>query len=85
MTVVSPQGSLDQIYHRIHEAIAEKALIETFRATRPSVEERVAAGKALRRKVPRNQHAEYKPRRDRPDPVAILEKQNELRVQKRLR
>ncbi|MBN9085283.1 MAG: DUF2252 domain-containing protein [Reyranella sp.] len=49
---------------------------------RPSVEERAAAGKALRQKVPRSVHAEYAPRANRPDPVAILEKQNELRVQK---
>ena len=38
-----------------------------------SVEERKAAGKALRTKVPHELHAEYKPAPQRADPVAILE------------
>ena len=39
------------------------ALVETFMARRPSVEEREAAGKALREKVPRASHARYQPAR----------------------
>ena len=40
----------------------------------------MAAGKALRAKLPRERHAEYTPGRGRQDPVAILEKQAEGRV-----
>jgi uncharacterized protein (DUF2252 family) len=46
----------------------------------PSVEERMAAGKALREKVPHEQHAEYKSGFEREDPVAILEKQARTRL-----
>src|SRR6516165_6365516 len=34
--------------------------------------ERHRAGKALRDKVPRESHAEWKPRSDRPDPIDLL-------------
>ena len=57
-------------------------LADMFQARRPSVEERLAAGKALREKVPRSSHGDYDKGADRPDPVAILEKQNVERVQK---
>src|SRR5262249_4886250 len=42
----------------------------------------MAAGKTLREKVPRTSHATYTPAADRPDPVGVLEKQNENRVAK---
>jgi uncharacterized protein (DUF2252 family) len=58
------------------------SLVDTFEAKRPSVAERLAAGKALREKVPRTAHARYDEHADRPDPVAILEQQNVTRVQK---
>jgi uncharacterized protein (DUF2252 family) len=82
MTVARLDADLDRTYYRMHDARDEQALVDTFMAARPSVNERLAAGKALREKVPRSGHAEFKPRSDRPDPVAILEKQNESRVQK---
>ena len=41
--------------------------------------EREEQGRALRNEVPRSQHAEWTPRRDR-DPVGILEASNETRV-----
>jgi uncharacterized protein (DUF2252 family) len=82
MTVVNLQAILDPSFRRLREAVGEGALVETFRAPRPSVGERVEAGKALRKTVPRGDHAEYKPRPNRPDPVSILEKQNEGRVPK---
>jgi uncharacterized protein (DUF2252 family) len=82
MTVVNLRANLDQTYHRLDDAIGEGAMADTFMARRPSIAERLAAGKALREKVPRSSHAAWKPRPDRPDPVAILEKQNEGRVQK---
>jgi hypothetical protein len=37
----------------------------------PSVSERMAAGKALRDRVPRPSHAKWAPAPDRPDPVEI--------------
>lgn len=51
-----------------------------FTAPRPSVEERMAAGKALRARVPLAQHAAFLPSRDREDPVAILEAQARTRL-----
>ena len=58
------------------------ALADTFMAKGPSVEDRLAAGKALRKKVPRTSHAEWKPRGDRPDSVSTLKRQNVARVPK---
>jgi uncharacterized protein (DUF2252 family) len=41
---------------------------------------RYAAGKALRRRVPRSSHAFWKPPTDRPDPVELLERSGRTRV-----
>jgi uncharacterized protein (DUF2252 family) len=82
MAVVDLQANLDPAYYRTFAAAGDTGLVDTFMAKRPSTAERLAAGKALRDKVPRTSHGEYAPRADRPDPVAILEKQNETRVQK---
>jgi uncharacterized protein (DUF2252 family) len=82
MGVVDLEANLDRTYYRTFDAAGDNQLAETFMAPRPSTAERLAAGKALRDKVSRASHARYKPRDDRPDPVSILEKQNELRVQK---
>jgi uncharacterized protein (DUF2252 family) len=82
MTVVTLRANIDRSYYRLHDTAGENGLAETFMEPRHSVAERLAAGKALREKVPRTSHAGFKPRSDRPDPVAILEKQNETRVQK---
>jgi uncharacterized protein (DUF2252 family) len=46
----------------------------------PTVEERIAAGKAARAEVPRSSHADWSPSPDRPDPVALLESQGATRV-----
>ena len=46
----------------------------------PSVAERVARGQAARAEVPRSTHAEFDPGPDRPDPVALLERQAATRV-----
>ena len=59
----------------------EAELLARFRAPRPPVEERMAAGKALRAKVPHEAHAAFQPARDRPDPVAILLEQAKTRLQ----
>src|SRR5271166_6484227 len=45
-----------------------------------SPEERRAAGKALRDKVPRESHGEWKERPDRPDPIDILIASNKGRI-----
>jgi len=45
-----------------------------------SVEERVARGKAARREVPRESHADFSPGAFRRDPVALLERQATTRV-----
>ena len=42
--------------------------------------ERAAAGKAARKAVPRASHAEWDPSSSRPDPVALLESQEAVRV-----
>src|SRR3954447_25813923 len=49
-------------------------------AARPTREQRVAMGKAARREVPRESHAEFAPTAARPDPVALLESQGSARV-----
>ena len=82
MTVVQMQSNIDPNYVRMLAAQGDMALLESFTVARPSVAERLAAGKALRTKVPRASHARYEKAADRPDPVAILEQQNVTRVQK---
>ncbi len=72
----------NDVYFRLMTADATASLIESFRKQRPSVDERMAEGKALREKVPRTSHADYLPRADRPDPVDVLEAQNASRIQK---
>src|SRR3954468_17381192 len=59
---------------------AELARLSNFDATRFSNAERMANGKALRRRVPRSSHAEFRTARGRPDPVSILETQNATRI-----
>jgi uncharacterized protein (DUF2252 family) len=45
----------------------------------PSVEERRALGKRLKKATPPASHSKWKPAADRPDPVALLEEQNATR------
>jgi uncharacterized protein (DUF2252 family) len=44
-----------------------------------SVEERRARGKEARKRIPPSSHAGWKPAKDRPDPVALLEEQDATR------
>ena len=46
--------------------------------------ERLAAGRALRRRVPRSSHAAWVPDRNRPDPITLLERSDKTRVRKLL-
>src|SRR3982074_920492 len=45
-----------------------------------TVKERLAAGRAARRRAPLDAHADWRPAPDRPDPVNLLEKQAETRI-----
>jgi uncharacterized protein (DUF2252 family) len=56
-------------------------LVEQFAAARPSIADRIAAGKRLRTTIPRASLAEYKRPANRKDPVAILEAQGKSRLQ----
>ncbi len=60
---------------------SSKKIFEQFTAPRPSVADRIAAGKRLRTAVPRASLADYKPQKTRKDPVAILEAQAKTRLQ----
>jgi uncharacterized protein (DUF2252 family) len=46
--------------------------------------DRSAAGRALRKHVPRDSHGDWRPAPDRPDPVAVLEEQGKSRVRELL-
>jgi uncharacterized protein (DUF2252 family) len=59
---------------------APSALLKTFITPRPSVVERMAAGKALRDKLPREQHGEFRLHPNRQAPVSIIEKQAKTRL-----
>lgn len=50
----------------------------------PSLEERMAEGRKLRERVPRSAHAEWKPAARRADPIALLKKSDQGRVEKLL-
>jgi uncharacterized protein (DUF2252 family) len=58
----------------------EKLSLQILRTAKPSVEQRIAAGKALRNQCPRALQGEYKPAADRADPVSILEEQAKTRL-----
>jgi hypothetical protein len=45
-----------------------------------SWQQRHAEGRALRRAVPRESHAQWKPRKDRPDPLKLLAESNKGRL-----
>jgi uncharacterized protein (DUF2252 family) len=55
-------------------------LLHHFQSKRLSVEERMAAGKELRKKIPRILQGDYKPAPKRADPVSILEEQAKTRL-----
>jgi len=57
-----------------------KKLLKHFQAKQRSVEERMEAGKKLRKKFPRIKQGEYHPAKKRADPIAILEAQGKTRV-----
>ena len=46
---------------------------QRFQRQQPTVEERMAAGVALRQRVPRSSHADWSPSAQRPDPINVLQ------------
>src|SRR3954447_16957644 len=46
----------------------------------PTLEERIAVGKALRDAVPRESHGAWKPQTNRRDPIEILQEQAKTRI-----
>jgi uncharacterized protein (DUF2252 family) len=60
--------------------IMEANLLSNLNVKQSSIEERLAAGKSLREKFPREMHCEYKPSEKRVDPVTILEEQAKTRL-----
>src|SRR5262245_23140179 len=82
MPKVTERPTLDRSFAEILALTEPGAVLKSFTAHRPTVAERMEAGKALRDKVSRKAHAEWRPGPDRLDPVAILEKQNETRAPK---
>ena len=66
-------------FYRPGASPAELARLNNFNAIRLSGAERMANGKALRRKVPRSSTG-IPTSPGRPDPVSILEKQNAARI-----
>jgi uncharacterized protein (DUF2252 family) len=81
VAVIDLKANIDPSYYRLLSGQERGHLADVFQAKRPSVAERLAAGKALRERVPRTNHAAYESD-GRPDPIAILEKQNAERIQK---
>src|SRR6266851_351404 len=61
--------------------LTSKKLVEQFTAPRPSIADRMDAGKRLRTAVSKASLADYKPPATREDPVAILEAQAKTRLQ----
>lgn len=58
----------------------ESQLLASFLAPRLPVKDRLAAGKALRKQIPRAALAEYRPPSGRIDPVSVLEAQAKSRL-----
>lgn len=79
MTTPVPRESLQD---RINPEQADGELLAGFTKRRASVEERLATGKAMRKKVSRQSHRQFAPDASRLDPIEILERQNATRAQK---
>jgi Uncharacterized protein conserved in bacteria (DUF2252) len=71
-------------FYRMIEAHGERALVDTFLSKRPSVAERMTAGRALRNQLPRSAQAKYSKPGDRSDPVEMLLQHDATRIQELL-
>jgi len=65
-----------------HEQQARKTATRNIPAfmPRPTRAERYAMGESLRKKCPRTSHGEWKPSKDRPDPVRLIEESDKGRI-----
>ena len=61
-------------------ATAGASMLETLTEAQLTREQRIAAGKAARKQVPRSSHAEWEPFTGRPDPVKLLQEQAKTRI-----
>ena len=82
MSKAEERAGIDRPLDRIRAATQPGALVESFTADRLSIAERMAAGRALRRKVSREAHGTFQKNSHRTDPIEILEAQNRTRAQK---
>ena len=82
MSKAEERAGIDRPLDQIRAATQPGALVESFTADRPSIAERMAAGRALRRKVSREAHGTFQKNSHRTDPIEILEAQNRTRAQK---
>jgi uncharacterized protein (DUF2252 family) len=57
-------------------------MADVLRSPLPTTEERYAAGRALRKQVPRGRLARWRPAADRPDPVDLVEEAHSGRLQR---
>ena len=74
--------NIDQDYFAIIRRRSTRPRLANFTDERPSRKERLAAGKQLRKAVPRRAHATYRAPDDRANPVDILKAQDVARVRK---
>ena len=56
MAVIDLNANIDPSYYRLLSGQERGRFADVFQAKRPSVAERLAAGKALRERVPRTNH-----------------------------
>lgn len=82
MAIVKRHAEDRGVLRHLEAAVDDLGLLASFTAKRPSMNERLAIGRAVRKQVPRAEHARFDKDPDRPDPIAILEQQNVARVQK---
>ncbi len=80
MGETSPITDADRDFYRLIAKSEIPELMLHFTAPRPNREERLAAGRALRKKLPRSAQGDWKPARRR-DPLGIMAHQNSDRVQ----
>jgi uncharacterized protein (DUF2252 family) len=78
--VVAIAATIDATTDATVDAELAASSNEAGNVTQQSVEGLVELGRAARREVPRANHAQWSAPADRPDPIAILEAQNEDRL-----
>lgn len=64
----------------VSERVMQQDLLNRLKSKKASVEERIAAGKSLRKMIRHTSQGNYKSPVNRADPIAILEKQGETRL-----